>query len=210
MNDTSKSKQSVNKRNIFTLWMIILVFGLPPFAAYFMYYTGIMPQARSNNGTLITPVDLPDLNLHSIDGNSFTTRSNKGKWTLLLLIEPTCDELCKKNIYLMRQVSKSLGKDRHNTERLLVITESPIADTLTDFLREFPAMPVITGTQTAINSLNQLLLTATGESLNKVFIIDPYGRVMMHYPQDLEPGDLLDDLKRLILVNSNDSQANIN
>ena len=46
-------KEPVHKSNIITFWMIVLMFALPPVVAYFMYFTGIMPDARMNNGTLI-------------------------------------------------------------------------------------------------------------------------------------------------------------
>ena len=210
MTNLSETKQPVNKSNVLSFWMIVLVFALPPAAAYFMYYSGIMPEARINKGTLVKPAELPDVMLQTIDNTSYTIQSNQGKWTLLMLVDSSCDDLCKKNIYLMRQVRTSLGKDSHNTERLLIIadTQAFAHDRLTDFLRDYPGMPVVTGNQTDIQALNTLLLSVAGETRNKVFLIDPSGKVMMHYAPNLQPKDLLGDLKRLILVNSNDLATN--
>jgi len=210
MSDLSETKQPVNKRNVLTLGMIVLVFALPPAVAYFMYYTGIMPEARINKGTLITPTELPDLMLQTIDNKSYTIKSNSGKWTLLMLADSSCDDLCKKNIYLMRQVRTSLGKDSHNTERLLIMTDNSVPAALTEFLRDYPGMPVISGTQSAIAKLNNVFVSVAGDTANKVFLIDPRGKLMMHYQPELQPEDLLNDLKRLIMVNANDLSSSTN
>jgi cytochrome oxidase Cu insertion factor (SCO1/SenC/PrrC family) len=210
MNDSSdtnighQSKQPVNKSNVLTLAMIILVFGLPPLAAYFMYFSGIMPDARMNKGTLIKAEELPEIDLHTMDGRAYDINSKSGKWTLVMLVEPTCDDLCKKNIYLMRQVRTSLGKDRNNIQHVIVLKNTPVAEQLDVFLRDYPNLTVLTGNESAINTLDSFLISVAGDSANKVFIIDPNGSVMMHYDQDLQPKDLLGDLKRLIIVNSND------
>ena len=210
MTNLSDTKQPINKSNVLTFWMIVLVFALPPIAAYFMYYSGIMPEARMNNGILVQAEEFPDLMLQTIDDKSYTVKSNSGKWTLLMLTGSSCDDLCKKNIYLMRQVRISLGKDSHNTERLLIITDThvPAFEALTDFLRDYPGMPVVTGNQYDIQTLSKFLVSAAGDTKNKVFLIDPNGKLMMHYAQELQPKDLLSDLKRLILVNSNDLADN--
>lgn len=208
----SDTKQPINKSNVLTFWMIVLVFALPPIAAYFMYYSGIMPEARMNNGILVQPKELPDVMLQTIDNKSYAIKSNSGKWTLLMLIDSSCDDLCKKNIYLMRQVRISLGKDSHNTERLLIRADthlsSPASEALTDFLRDYPSMPVVTGSQDDIQVLSKFFVSVAGDTRNKVFLIDPDGKVMMHYEQELQPKYLLSDLKRLILVNSNDLADN--
>ena len=210
MTNLSDTKQPINKSNVLTFWMIVLVFALPPIAAYFMYYSGIMPEARMNNGILVQPKEFPDVVLQTIDDKSYTVKSNSGKWTLLMLTDSSCDDLCKKNIYLMRQVRISLGKDSHNTERLLIITDTHVSaiEALTDFLRDYPGMPVVTGTQYDIQTLNKFLVSVAGDTKNKVFLIDPNGKLMMHYAQELQPKYLLSDLKRLILVNSNDLADN--
>lgn len=204
MNNMSEKKAPVNKSNVITFWMIILVFSLPPVAAYFMYYTGIMPEARMNRGTLIEPKELPGLTLKTKDQQPFRIGTSNGKWTLMMLTDSLCDDLCKKNIYLMRQVRTSLGKDSANAERLLIISDAMMPESLNEFLNDYPGMPVVTGSQSDMQQLNTFFSTVAENFMNKVFIIDPRGKVMMHYEQDLQPKDLLEDLKRLILVNSND------
>lgn len=208
MTDLSEAKQPVNKSNVITLWLLILVFALPPMAAYFMYYSGYIPAARSNKGILIKPTELPELMLKTIDDKPYTLGTNNGKWTLFMMAESACDELCKKNIYLMRQVRTSLGKDRNNTERLFVMADTLVSDSMADFLSDYPNMPSVLGSPDDIKTLQTFFVSVAGKSVNKIFLVDPEGRVMMHYAQDLQPKDLLSDLKRLILVNSNTQSEN--
>ncbi len=205
-----ETKEPLNKSNIISFWMIILVFALPPIAAYFMYYSGMMPDGRMNKGTLVQAQQFPDIKLHTIkDNQAFTLKSNQGKWTLMLLADSSCDDLCKKNIYLMRQVKTSLGKDSHNTERLLIMKDSATSSMFNEFLKDYSKMPIVTGNTNDMKMLETFLQTIANEDTkNKVFIIDPFGKVMMHYASELQPKDLLSDLKRLILVNSNDVATN--
>lgn len=169
-----------------------------------------MPDGRINNGNLLQPQELPELTLQTNDQQSYSIHSNRGKWTLLMLADSSCNKQCKKNVYLMRQVRTSLGKDSHNTERLLIISDAPVSASLADFLLDYPDMLVVTAKQNDVQTLKTFLASIAGGSLNKLFLIDPSGKVMMHYEPELQPKDLLSDLKRLIMVNSNDVAGNTN
>lgn len=203
-----QEKEPLNKSNIITFWMIVLVFALPPVSAYFMYYSGIMPDARINKGALILPESLPEISLHTIDGEAFSINKNHGKWTMLMFADSTCDKICQKNIYLMRQVRTSLGKDSHNTERLLILNEQGVSDEFSTFLKDYPGMPVVASEQEDAKAMEVFFTSVANNTKNKLFLIDPNGKVMMHYENNFEPKDLLSDLKRLILVNSNDLADN--
>lgn len=210
MTNDKANKPPVNKKNVLTFWMIVVVFALPPLAAYFMYFTGIMPSARMNNGTLIDPAKIPEMTLKTFKAQDYRIGTANGKWTLTMLVDRTCDDQCKRNIYLMRQVRISLGKDSNNAARLLIMSDNVMPETLEQFLQDYPEMPVVTGDGNNMQTLNQFFSSLASDVRNRVFIIDPRGQVMMYYEPDMEPKDLLEDLKRLILVNPNEFAGNTN
>ena len=207
-NKDPQEKEPLNKSNIITFWMIVLVFALPPVSAYFMYYSGIMPDGRINKGALILPESLPEVSLHTMDGQAFSINENHGKWTMLMFADSTCDQVCQKNIYLMRQVRISLGKDSHNTERLLILNEQNLSSEFSIFLKDYPGMPVVASERDDEKAMQVFFTSVAKDTKNKLFLIDPNGNVMMHYEKSFKPKDLLNDLKRLILVNSNDLAGN--
>lgn len=210
MNDKTQTLNNLNKKknNHMTLLAILIVFSLPPVSAYLIYFLDLLPDSRSNKGVLISPiVQFPEFIFpeSAVSSNGQTINSIadfKGKWTLLMLVGQSCDLLCEKNIYLMRQVQTALGKDSHNVERLLIVNKRQHIKKLRQFLNDYPKMFVISGDNRLFNRLGKPVGAIINDLYQRIFIIDPQGRLMMYYAQALEPEDLLSDLKRLIMVNT--------
>ena len=202
-----------------TLGALFILFGLPPIAAYLMYFTNSLPLGRSNKGHLISPVIA--LPVSKIQSESRTTTAGiskpelTGKWTLIMIVNQDCDFICEKNIYLMRQVRTALGKNNHNVQRLLLVDNFKPTQGFQKFIQDYPQMTVLSSntqanntipnsiTSTGNNSLVRAFKKAVDSIYKRIFIVDPQGNLMMVYQPELEPKDLLSDLKRLILVNNN-------
>ena len=187
-------------KNNTTLSLLISVFALPPLVAYFMYFTNTMPDARGNKGNLIQPVITvqqsslePNLQLNEL------ISSFKGKWTLLMLVGDTCQSLCQKNIYIMRQVYSALGKNNQHVRRVLLLDKQSHPQ-YQDLLKIFPKMSVIKANQATINSFTSPLKKVVSSLYQRIYIVDPYGRLMMYYSVDLNVEDIFSDLKRLVSI----------
>jgi len=107
----------------------------------------------------------------------------------------------------MRQVRTALGKNSHNVQRLLLLENFNMAQDFQSYLLDYPKMSIFTTNSTVKNAVNKTLVDTFKKAVEsiyqRIFIIDPHGNLMMFYPQNMEPKDLLSDLKRLILVNNN-------
>jgi cytochrome oxidase Cu insertion factor (SCO1/SenC/PrrC family) len=198
-------KEPANKKNVVSFAILVFMFGIPIVAAYVMYITGYIPSGRTNKGTLITPVvELAEVEMiaeHDTKTEPASIKQFKGKWTLLMLVNQPCEQLCRKNIYLIRQVRTALGKDANNARVLLVINSEYYTEDLQQFLKDYPKMPVFIGDPIQFKRFSSPFETVVEDYTPRVFIMDPYTSIMMYYPEELNPKDLLSDLKRLILVN---------
>jgi cytochrome oxidase Cu insertion factor (SCO1/SenC/PrrC family) len=186
-----------------TLLAIVLLFTIPLIGAWWLYTNTEpgQPWATSNKGDLITPArPLSGFTLRRGQNDGiYTLEDLRGKWTLVFVPPPDCDETCKKNIYYMRQVWAGLGHEAHRVQRLLVLRAPAQLDALAGFLENYPDMSVVFDSGNAL--IGQI---PRGEaSLGKnVYLIDPLGNLMMAFPQTLDPRDMLKDLKKLLKIST--------
>jgi cytochrome oxidase Cu insertion factor (SCO1/SenC/PrrC family) len=188
-----------------SLWLLIIVFGLPVAAAWLFYLNPeLLPGGRTNRGELVQPPrPLPDLSLSTLDGGNLRLRELRPHWTLITVAGPECGEHCQRSIYHLRQVRLALGEDRQRIERVLVLTQSEQPESFHRLLGDYPGMHVVVG---GGNDLDRLLAQLAGPGRpphGAVFIVDPMGNLMMRYRPDAPPKDLLSDLQALLKISKN-------
>ena len=185
------------------LILIAAIFVLPAAIAW-MFHVGVFDtdfgtDAGKNRGELVHPAKpLEGLSLTSAEGKPVVIDSFMGVWTMLEIASNPCEGDCGKNVYKMRQVRLALGKDAYRVQRALVAESGSALDKLmadnpgtglfflndrsAEFLQQFPGyneggIPLIAG---------------------RIYIIDPLGNLMMRYPPDADPSDILKDLRQLL------------
>lgn len=178
------------------LLLFAVGFG-PIILATVMYYTGWMnPTGQSNNGTLIQPpVALASLGLMDANGQPLADRFGPDAadptWMMLVAAEGPCADACQRQIYLARQVNTALGKHQDRMQRAAYLP-SPPAD-----LSDYPGMPLLH------NRGAEAPDWPRGVNLKdapQIFVIDPFGNVMMRYGPGMDGKAMLDDLKHLMKI----------
>jgi hypothetical protein len=183
-----------NKRGRRVALLLFAVGFVPLILASVMYYTGwLNPAGTTNNGDLIKPaVPVADLGLIDPDGKPIADRFGpdvaEPSW-LMLVAAADCQSECEQMIYLARQVNTALGKNQNRLERAAFLQKPP-AD-----LSEYPDMPLLES-----NASNPL---AWPDDINlrqtpQIYLVDPFGNVMMHYGADHTGKEMLEDLKQLM------------
>ena len=173
------------------LLAIAAVFFVPLLAAGWLYYKGelIQPTGRSNNGALLEPV----INLVDELPESPLYEHNPGHWLLVYQDAGVCEDECRQGLYTIRQIRLMLGKEMNRVQRIFLHGET-LPDTV--FL---------------VNE-HQGLISLQDESLSEVlshqkpaelaaggyYLIDPHSNLVMYFHPDLDPGDMIDDIKRLL------------
>jgi len=201
----SGSSAGRQKRSMTPLWAMVAIFAAPVIAAWFFYLNPeYLPSGRTNKGELIHPVvPLPsDLGLFMPEGAGLDRNPLNGKWTLVYLAGDECGEDCLDRLIAIRQIRLALGESQLSVERLLIMTD-PDADELAEKLgTEFEGMKV--ALTDAAGGVRLLALLGEGAAaLNRIYIMDPMGNLMMRYAPDAPAKDTLQDMERLLKASKN-------
>lgn len=173
------------------LVLIAAIFGLPLALATWMYYSGssLTPAARSNKGALLLPIvsltaALPLSDIHKVAPD---------QWLVLYANTGVCADTCRDALIRLRQSRLMLGNDMHRVRRVFLQGDTSI-DTVEQY-QQHPGLIVMTD-----KDLDVLL---EGERPAKLlpggcYLIDPLGNLVMYFPPDLNPSDMVDDIHHLL------------
>ncbi|WP_126458729.1 SCO family protein [Sulfuritortus calidifontis] len=170
--------------------LLILAMFVAPFALADLAFRYWKPDSFNNYGELVQATEFRPAGLQAGDGAPFDLSALRGKWVLLLVQAGECDAACRQNLYLMRQVRQATGRDQGRIERLL-IAERPLPAELAAQhagLRQarYPDLAVLGPP------------LAGAESLGRIHLIDPLGRLVLRYPQAADGSRMLKDVQRLL------------
>ena len=182
--------------------LIALLFALPVIAAYALYLSGWRPSSTGNHGELVQPArPVEDVALTLLDGKSIRFSQLHGKWTLIAFGTAECLSPCERNLYNMRQVIETQGKEADRVQSVFVLTDAKALDWLRYAIKDYPNTQVIVGPPNGVATLvRQFALPVGGplDNLNRVYLVDPLGNFMMSYPADADPTGMRKDLARLL------------
>jgi cytochrome oxidase Cu insertion factor (SCO1/SenC/PrrC family) len=187
-----------------TIALLMLLFIFPVAASFILYATGWRPSGTINHGELVEPARaIKDVGLTRLDGKQMRFADLQKKWTLVYFGSAECLSPCKDNLYKMRQVRLSLGADGTRVQRLFVVTDPNALDLLKYELKEYPNMAVVTGPAKNVEALAGNFNLPVGtplDNLDRIYVVDPLGLLMMSYPADAAASGMRKDLKRLLKV----------
>jgi len=183
---------SKSNRNKFLL--VLAVFAIPVVASYLAYYVWKPQGAVINYGELITPVQpTGNITLSQLDGQPLELKTLRGKWLLVYASAGTCDAVCEKELYAMRQVRLMQNREQDRVRRVWLLTDAavPSAEMLTGKFE---------GTLALRDPKRELLakLPVKTNLRDHVYIVDPLGNVMMRYDADPDLKRMAKDLERLL------------
>ncbi len=177
---------------------LIIVFLSPFIGGWLALYVFDIKPTSGNYGTLIAPVKKLDWpRLETQDGNEHVGGFGR-KWTLLLFAGDECAELCRSNLFYMRQLRTLLGRDTLRLQNVL-ISAQPLSDKTQIYLKEFPNLKVVQDYRDPA-LYRQFELPEMGEvgATPKLYLVDPAQNLMMHYPAENDQNRVLEDIKKLL------------
>jgi cytochrome oxidase Cu insertion factor (SCO1/SenC/PrrC family) len=184
-----------NKGQI-TLIGIGLFFFLPIITAwYLVFYTDFMINSKGvQHGNLIEPLvsigKLEAAEIKTMDKALITE-----KWTLVFISQGDCKELCKERFYQLRQIRLALGEDRDKVDRLAIFNKPT---NLEEFKESYSGQKFIDKNFQDYAGLIEKFKDFDLDKPDSIYLIDPYGFLMMQYFQDFEPKGIIKDIERLI------------
>jgi len=214
-------QQRSQRRNLWPLWAVLAVTIAPVIASYAMYY-GVKPEGRVNYGDFVEPqVTLTTVRVAPVitprAESAFVAfqqgASNKksltqlgdwqGRWLMVRIGPAACDKACQQELYLMRQVRLTTGRERERVERLWILTDSGTPDPAV--LAEHEGLWVIrlmpqTKSEALIDNWRSVAAqsAARNAGASNIWIVDPLGNLMMRFPDSPDPNGMKKDLNRLL------------
>ena len=178
---------------------ILLLLGtisLAPFVASLLLYYSWKPQTFSNYGELLEVTPLADVAVADRDGKDFRFDELRGKWVFLMVDAGVCDEYCQSKLYLMRQIRLTQGKNRDRIERLWLIPDDVRPVRAVEL--QYPGMRQLMVDADAVLRL----LPALRSARDHIYLVDPFGNLMMRFPRDADPQRMKEDVTKLVKVSS--------
>ena len=177
---------------------LIAVFLSPFIAGWLALYVFEVRPTSGNYGTLIQPIKkLNWPTLETLEGEMLGSGFGR-KWTFLLFAGESCDELCRNNLFYMRQIRTLLGRDTMRLQNVL-ITGQPVAAETEIYLQNFPNLKVIANNRDPA-LYEQFHLQGLGEvgSSPIIYLVDPDQNLMMYFPAEYDQAQVLKDIKKLM------------
>ena len=173
------------------LTLIALVFFGPLILATWLYFsgTGFRPEGRSNHGQLLEPL----VNIRDALPLSKIHEQHDGHWLLVYSNDGVCDETCEYALYTLRQSRLMLGKEMGRLVRVFLHGDTA-PDTV--FLADEHA-GLITLRDSGISDLLENKRPAQ-LSAGGYYLVDPLGNLVMYFQPDIDPGDMVEDIKHLL------------
>lgn len=174
-----------------SLWLIIALCIAPVVASYLAYYF-FVPRGQVNYGELVGTKPLPSGTLQLSDGSEFKFEQLRGKWVLLMTAGGACAAECQKNLFALRQLRLTQGREMSRIERVWLIDDAvaPAAATTAPYAGTWLVR--------AAGSALLQALPAEGGAGSYIYLADPLGNLVLRYPHDAEPSRIIKDLARLL------------
>ena len=173
------------------LVLLAVIFFGPLILAAWLYLGGdtLQPEGRTNHGALLEPI----VTLADALPDSAISEHNEEHWLLVYSHTGSCEEVCRDALYTIRQSRLMLGREMERVRRVFLHGE--IAPDTVFLAEEHEGL--ITASDAALTAL---LENKRPEGLagGGFFLIDPLSNLVLYFPPDIEPGDMVDDIKRLL------------
>jgi cytochrome oxidase Cu insertion factor (SCO1/SenC/PrrC family) len=175
---------------------IALMFFVPIFLSwYLVFFSDYKDGIKTvNYGELISPI----INLSDLDMKSFSDDklySHDKTWILAFLIQEECNELCQENFYQIRQIRLAIGKDQDKLERL-VLAKATLD--WGNYKNEYPGQKYIDSSMINFDGIISAFKSNPELKGDSIYLIDPYGNLMMQYKNGTDPTGIIKDIERLI------------
>jgi len=203
MNNPENTPVEPKKKSNTTLWVMLVLFGLPHIAAFYFYFNRdeINLGITSNYGAIISPARLvEDFDLIKLDSTKFKLSSLKGKWVLFSIGSSSCQQDCVDNLYKIRQIKKAVGQEYKRITKLFFLKDNQNIESFKLLLKDYSGMDVIVPSGKGYENYLSGFSYKGKEIEDSIFIIDPLGNYMMTYPKGADASKILKDIERLLKV----------
>jgi len=186
--------------------LLFSMFVAPVFLAVYIFNTHSSEDyTTKNRGNLIRPaIELNNIELTYFKNNKpYKLAGQEHQWLMVFIGAGVCDDNCKRQLVVMRQTRLAQGGEFTRVNRLYVMMDKQSDKFMQEVKDYHPDMDIVTGTQQQLMNVTKQFKLASKlavGTLNRIYIVDPIGNLMMYYELDAEAADIAKDLTRLLKV----------
>jgi hypothetical protein len=196
------SKSSTRKGR-WQMFLLLMVCAAPVIASYVTFYLIKPTGGQTNYGELVFPVEpVPE---------EFLLPKVKGKWTLLMARPAqnceTDEEICLKQLFLMRQVRAAMGKEKSRLQIVWLVSDQAVISEkiLNAYDPEIAGVNIIRMPQAGTEREQLDTWLNSHKNPNALQLLDPSGARMMQYPVSKDGpvfNKMRKDIEKLLKWNS--------
>lgn len=169
-------------RSRLTLLLVAVAFLTPFIAAAVLRFGGWQPVETRNYGSLLQPpLSMAAAVGEQADGQRWVWENTEYRWTLLARTPAACDAACTERLAVLRNVRTSLARHAPRLHLFRIDGEASEGFAALRLSGDLPA-PLRTPVEQDV----------------EVWLVDPHGYLVLHYPAGFDPSGLRRDLSRLI------------
>lgn len=187
---TPQSKSSGRK----ILLILAAIFVLPFTVAATLHLLNVHPSGNSYGNLVKPPHALQFSLLHDVQGKEFKAQQWLKKWSVVTVDSTGCLEPCQAQVYLLRQVHISLGKEFKRIQRVLLVPIELKGGAFDALQKQYPDLIILTGADAeTVKFAAEFNMVGA-----HVYLVDPLGNLMMSYSEKMDPKGLRSDLTQLL------------
>ena len=162
--------------------LLATLFFFPLLLSYVLYFwfPDLRPSGTTNYGELVAPArPAPALSMVDAKGAKLDEAAFRVRWSFVVLAGSDCDEPCRRNLVMTRQVRLAVNEKRSRVQRMLVLSDPAAVPRVAAALAsEHPDLRVLGDTGSPGARLSDFLQPAGAAS----YLLDPHANWLMFYP----------------------------
>lgn len=174
------------KQRLFLLFLAA-VCALPMVLSYLMYYVW-KPERTMNYGEMM---DMRSVPLPTEWLQASRQEALQGKWVLLQISSSQCPAACEARLYAMRQLRLAMGVKQGKVAMLWALDDAQSPSSA--LLAQHPDLILARRPNIWSTVLPQ-------PDHNRIYLVDPLGRLVLRYPEQPDPARMIRDVARLLDV----------
>lgn len=191
------------RRSQLKLVVLLLVFLLPVVIAYIMHLNPQwLPKATKNNGVLFKPaVSLHEFTLRTQADKPFTLADMRGKWSLIYIGGASCDKACQETLFKARDSRWAQGTEALRVNYYYLVAADKFSGDQAALVKADPGLIMLHGDAAQRNPVIQQFRVDQKQQPgtdNRLYLVDPNGNILLHYPYGFKDIGLMEDLKHLL------------
>lgn len=200
MNEVQKK---IQQRSRVKLVILFSIFLLPIIVAYVLYKNPQwQPGSSKNNGILFNPVVIfSSFDLQTMDGKKFSAEQLRGKWSLIYIGKQTCDEICKQTLLKAMNGLIAQGREASRINYYYIVNADKFDADHSAMAESYPRLVFLKGDKKQRDMLLPKFSVGKEHKVgddDRLYLLDPAGVLLMHYPSGFKDLGLMEDLKHLL------------